>query len=455
MLITDNTIQIDNFNSIDRILAEFRSKNNLIHPHDDVSNKLIICNISDTDIKALEESHKQGMDAVSLKDKHLHYYHTLLTSQLSNPQAWGMFPIVDSLNLTLAATEEEVNRAIKFFSNNEGTQGTQIRVKYVEDKGRRDRRYKSRYLKKRHVWLDGKPDMKIYLSCGLVGGQNENSQRPIRISLNPSRFTGRSLRELLTAIHNAKVFDNFWESLADANITKIDLAVDLVGVPTPVLIFNTPRCTKYDYAKKRSDSVEEPEAKKEYLQTQYVGNRSTSHYKAYDKVKKKEEKKQKHVCTINGPDSQPLYYTRIERVMKIQGNGSNRKFCDLADLPFMFKETQFYSPTAFKELGEFQYDALECGFFLSLIQPYQQAHGLTAELEEQTIKDKQALPEYANLTEKKILRKLEHNMFAEMNAQVARYKLTFANTWFEERQKIILRNILKFMLPKEYRNHAD
>lgn len=453
MTVSYNTIDISNFNNINKVLAEFRSKNNFIHPYDNVHSKVINCNISDTDIKALKESHKQGMDAVSLKDKHLHYYHTLLTSQLSNPQAWGMFPIVDSLNLTLAATDEELTRAIKFFSDNDGTKGTQLRVKYVADNRKRDRRIRSRYLKKRHVWLEGEPDKKIYLSVGLVGGQNDSTPRPIRISLNPSRFTGSSLRMLFKAIHEANVFDNFWESLADANITKVDLAVDLIGVPTPILIFNTQRCTNYTYAT-TTEYSEEPEAKKEYLQTQYIGNKSTSHFMAYDKVKKKEGKKQKHVCTINGPDNQPLYYTRIERVIKEQGYGSNRKFRDLVSLPFMFKEAQFYSPTAFKELGNGQYDALETGFLFSLLKTYQQTHGLTAELEEYTIKEMQTLPEYAHFREKQILRKLKQKMFAEMHAQIERYKLTFASAWFEERQKVILRNVLKFMLPKEYRDNT-
>ncbi len=453
MRISYNTIDINDFSTINKVLAEFRSKNNLIQPYDDVNNRVITCSISNTDIKALEESHKQGMDAVSLKDKHLHYYHTLLTSQLSNPQAWGMFPIVDSLNLTLAATDQEINRAIKFFSDNDGTKGTQLRVKYVEDKGKRDRRIKSRYLKKRHVWLEGEPDKKIYLSVGLVGGQTDSTPRPIRISLNPSRFTGSSLRKLFTAINDTKVFDNFWESLADANITKVDLAVDLIGVPTPILIFNTQRCTNYTYAT-TTEYSEEPEAKKEYLQTQYIGNKSTSHFKAYDKVKKKEEKKQKHVCTINGPDNEPLYYTRIERVIKVQGNGSNRKFRDLIGLPFMFKEVQFYSPTAFKELGNVQYDALETGFLFSLFKTYEQTYGLTTELLEQTIKQKKTMPEYAQLTDKQILRKLKNSMFTEMHAQIERYKLTFANAWFEKRQRVVLRNVLKFMLPKEYRNNT-
>ncbi|PKM18767.1 MAG: hypothetical protein CVV11_10055 [Gammaproteobacteria bacterium HGW-Gammaproteobacteria-15] len=454
MRISYNTIDINEFSTINKVLAEFRSKNNLIHPYDNVNSQVIACNISNTDIKALEESHKQGMDAVSLKDKHLHYYHTLLTSQLSNPKAWGMFPIVDSLNLTLAATEEEVKRAIKFFNDNEATKGTQIRVKYVEDNRKRDRRVKSRYLKKRHVWLEGEPNKRIYLWTGLVGGQTDLTPRPIRISLNPSVFTGSALRNLFSAINDTNVFDNFWESLADANITRVDLAADLIGVPTPTLIFNTPRCMHYDYEKKRKNSVEEQENKKEYLQTQYAGNKSTSHFKAYDKVKKKEEKNQKHVCTINGPDSQPLYYTRIERVLKLQSNGSNRKFKDLVGLPHMFKEVQFYSPTAFKELGECQYDALETGFLFSLFKTYEKTHGLSAELLEQTIKKKKTLPEYKNLSEKQILHKLKKSMLSEMHTQIERYKLTFASAWFEERQRIILRNILKFMLPKKYRENT-
>jgi hypothetical protein len=365
-----------------------------------------------------------------------------------------MFPIVDSLNLTLAATEEEVKRAIKFFNDNEATKGTQIRVKYVEDNRKRDRRVKSRYLKKRHVWLEGEPNKRIYLWTGLVGGQTDLTPRPIRISLNPSVFTGSALRNLFSAINDTNVFDNFWESLADANITRVDLAADLIGVPTPTLIFNTPRCMHYDYEKKRKNSVEEQENKKEYLQTQYAGNKSTSHFKAYDKVKKKEEKNQKHVCTINGPDSQPLYYTRIERVIKLQSNGSNRKFKDLVGLPHMFKEVQFYSPTAFKELGECQYDALETGFLFSLFKTYEKTHGLSAELLEQTIKKKKTLPEYKNLSEKQILHKLKKSMFSEMHTQIERYKLTFASAWFEERQRIILRNILKFMLPKKYRENT-
>ena len=449
MIKRDNTIDVSNFSNINNILAVFRARNNRIHPLDCVNNKIRACNISDTDIHALKQSHRQGMDAVSIKDKHLHYYHTLLTSQLSDPQAWGMFPVVDSLNLTLDATETEVKRALKFFENNDRKEHSQIRVKHVEIDKDRDRRSKSRYLKKRHVWLDGIPNQKLYISIGLVGGKSKPEEREIRISLNPSRFTGNHLKKLLTAINDTKVFNDFWHLLANANITRLDLAVDFIGVPTPILIFNSPRCTKYDYAKKRDPDDEA----KDYLQTQYVGKRSSSHYKAYDKVKKKQEKNQKHVCTLQGPDKLPVYYTRLERVIKVQANGTNRKFKDMVGSPFMFKEIQFFSPTTFRELKERQHDALEKGFLYTLLEDYQIAHGLTEDQLQHTLDTKMQQPKYAVMSHKQLLTALYKDMFHQMNAQLERHKLTFNYDWFESRQKTILKNVLKFMLPKKYRDH--
>lgn len=452
-------IQCEDFSNINESLVTYRKSSNKLLSVDMLNRKFAKHSIHQHIINALTISHERSHQNASTATHYLAHYHLLLADQLNNPRNWGLYPTVDGLSFTLDVTDQELKRLNSFFDK-ENTEHPKLKITGAgkAKKGAKNAKGKqsykeemqerSLYAKTVKVFLKDEDCDPIYVSVGLKGKRGSAKMRPLRISLNPARFTGKQLKKLFKQIRKAQVFNDFDETLLSANVTRLDVAIDFIGVPTPMIIATQGTAVHYS-SHPKPGTVENDE--KLFVETMYGGDPQKSHFTIYSKVDKQEQRNQMHVVIIKGPDTVPLSIVRFERVYKPQHSGGNLRLQDLADAPCFLKSLKLYSPLAYSRLDEIEeFQALKHGYVTSQMEKNSQWSEISKFFPKEKIVLKQrTLPDGMTVLEKRQSQELRLAK-TKMLKELAQYELPVNYDWFAKKQNKLLKKILKLMLNKEH-----
>lgn len=319
-----------------------------------------------SDLKSLASVCKEKPFTVSATNKSLFHYHNLVLSQLANPAQWLHIPIVDSLSFTARASKAELIRLTKALETKLITDRLNIRPRkkcskeYAEEK-------KIRNYYKKTVGIRYRTDRglsePIYFSFGLKTKDNNLSLKPLRFSYNPARFEPETLEKIFEALSELKLFDCLLKTLQKAVITRVDLAIDTVGIPVPMLIVGQANVCKYKtYTNHAHIDYGDINAA-----TQYIGGIDKTHILIYDKVLKQLVKEQKHITVLLSPEGNPFVLSRYEWCYKPQGNNGRKiKLKNLHKVTYMFRGKKFFSPLLYREFGKDKQTFLEDGVLNTL-----------------------------------------------------------------------------------------
>lgn len=452
-------IECEDFASINESIAKYRKESNKLLSVNMLNRASIKHCVQPHIINALAVSHERSHQNASTDPRYLTQYHLLISDQLNNPENWQLYPTVDALSFTLDASDAELKRLKQFFNAKNEHSMLKITGAGKPKKGKKRAKgtgklsYKEEikernlYKKTVKVHLRNEDCDPLYVSLGLKGDKNKNKMRPVRFSFNPARFKGKQLRKLFQLIREANVFDDFNKTLSDANVTRVDIAIDFIGVPTPMIIAT--QGTAVHYSSHPKPGTEEND-EKPFVETMYSGAPEKSHFTLYSKVDKQEQRKQTHVVIIKGPDEKPLSLARGERVYKPQHSGSTFKLKDLEKAPSLFKSLRFYSPIAYCRLDEDDKGyALKFGYPLSQMVKNSDWSELSKffpkkelELKKRTAPDGTPVLEKRQSQERRLAKK-------KMLKELAPFELPINHEWFEENQRKLLKKILELMLNKK------
>jgi hypothetical protein len=347
---TNNTlpsIYIEKFKEYQVPLAAFRKSSNLLLPTRAYTLCIDMFPLSNVDIKSLKIAATKGMLEVDTEDKLMYHCDNLIESQLGVPQHWAAYPIIDCLTMTLAAKDKELKRLEQLLDNKE------YREKYTIKRNFNRRKYCTHlYASNVRFCIKDQPQKWFLINFGLKGKKDSDYHRAMQISYNPARFEASEIRQFFAFLDDMQVFQNYRKSMKDANITRIDIALDLVAVPTPLMIVANDRTENFSFKPDIPRVTEEDPCT--WVQTHYVGSREGCYVIVYSKVDKVMAKGQRNIVMLTGPDTNPIYISRIERVYKPQKNGSVKKLWDIETIPYFLKGTNFYSPKAFKYIPQDQ-----------------------------------------------------------------------------------------------------
>lgn len=453
-------IECEDFTSINESIAKYRKESNKLLSVNMLNRASIKHSVQHYIINALAVSHERGHQNASTAPHYLTPYHLLISDQLNNPENWQLYPTVDALSFTLDASDAELKRLKLFFNAKNEHPKLKITGAGKPKKGKKSAKgagklsYKEE-LKERNLYektvkvrLINEDCDPLYVSLGLKGEKHTHQMRPVRFSFNPARYEGRQLKKLFQLIRDADVFNDFGKTLSGANVTRVDIAIDLIGVPTPMIIATQGTAVHYSSHPKPGD---EGYDEKLFVETMYSGEVKKSHFTLYSKVDKQEQRRQAHVVIIKGPDKNPLSIVRGERVYKPQHSGSKLKLKNLANTPCFLKGLRFYSPLAYCALDQAdEFQALKHGYPVSQMEKNSQWSELSKffpkekiVLRERTAPDGMPVLEKRQSQERRLAR-------AKMLKELTPFELPINNEWFEEKQRKLLEKILEMMFNKEH-----
>lgn len=452
-------IQCEDFTSINESIAIYRKESNKLLSVNMLNRASIKHCVQPHIINALAISHERSHQNASTNPHYLTQNHLLIADQLNNPVNWQLYPTVDALSFTLDASDAELQRLRLFFNaKNEHpmlkiTGAGKPKKGYKRAKGSGKLSYKEEikernlYEKTVKVHLINEDCDPLYVSLGLKGEKPTYNMRPVRFSFNPARYKGKQLRKLFQQIREADVFDDFNKTLSDANVTRVDIAIDLIGVPTPMIIAT--QSTVVHYSSHPKPGTEEND-EKPFVETMYSGDVENSHFTHYSKVDKQEQRKQTHVVIIKGPDKNPLSIVRSEWVHKPQHSGSKSKLKDLAKTPCFLKGKRYYSPLAYCRLDEDDKGyALKFGYPVSQMEKNSKWSELSKFFSKEELVLKTHIARDGTVVLEKPKSRNRRLAKTKMLKELTPFELPINREWFEEKQRKLLKKILELMFNKK------
>ena len=287
-------------------------------------------------------SHKPDSQAVS--QFKLSRLHSFLTLFFSNPLAFGSSPFVDMLYLTIDVNEDE----LKALKASHLKQLPECLSLIKQGKAEVLANYKDVY--KRFAMLSFGRDDKILLLWGLHPevAAKRSDQNLLKITLNPARHTESELQALFRWLKKA-IGKNAKRKLLNSNVTRLDIALDIVGLHLPELLVDQTACTEYDYFLNES-------ADEEVVGTQRIGSPQTSHLRAYNKLQKLIDEGPRDIPLLSFKEVpfQPIQISRLERVRKPHDSGGLKLIQLVYCLPYFLKGTKVYCPRLLLKLTEEQ-----------------------------------------------------------------------------------------------------
>ncbi|WP_372871897.1 hypothetical protein [Shewanella sp.] len=190
---------------------------------------------------------------------------------------------------------------------------------------------------------------KIRISWGLHEKVKEHrpNQRLLKIAFNPARHTEQELIEFFQWIKSllgkrAKAL------LRVANVTRIDIAMDLFGVPLRYLLIDRPNVKHLNHHLNLA-------AKGKLIGTQKFGNPASTCLHAYDKVQKYYDVGPYIVSLLgyNVEDAGLIPISRVEKAFR-PADTVPVSLGNLEALPYFLKGTCFYCPTLINLLTPMQ-----------------------------------------------------------------------------------------------------
>lgn len=309
----------------------------------------------DCDLESLKIVNKFKPFSIRTDDKALFHYHNLLASQLNEPESWLLFPIVDSLSFTAHATKNELEKLDETFSksgftnsNLKVTRSKVSRKAYAEESEIRNY-YK--HTVKIQLVKGEKLSSPIYFSYGLKKKNNDKELKQLRFSLNPARMTPATIASIFKALNDTNLFEDFAKTLCKSVVTRVDLAVDFLGLPVSMMIVGQTNITHYETYPFDTEN----EFGDKIASSQYIGDIIKTHIVIYSKLIKQLEKQQNHIIGLCSPERHPYELTRYEWCFKPQGNNRESILLpDLTETTFMFRAKRFFSPLLYREYRDYK-----------------------------------------------------------------------------------------------------
>jgi hypothetical protein len=298
--------------------------------------------------------------------KGLHFQSLLLQSQLANPQAWASYPIIDKLHITVNVAEDEINdlysQSRSIFENSQ----------FVCSKTKIKRQKGQFYINVLTFSLKTDSKAKIRIFLGDYAKDRKTKHNKLRIEFVPARFTHQQIKAFFRVIKRSKCIDNYNERMEAANVTRCDLAIDLLCIPTPLVIVDKPAVKHFrnhkDHALKNM----------RFVQTMYICQYKKSHIIIYNKPEKLLElpphKAKYRLPILINDNGNPLAVTRYENVYRPQQSGSTLLLQDLHKMSYLFKSVEIYNPTVLSNLDDTERElALRDGLMVYMKKDYEEA----------------------------------------------------------------------------------
>lgn len=256
-----------------------------------------------------------------------------IKAYFQDPCAFGAGPVLDMLHFTVDISENQISRMrqlVKTFPKSKLKLCVTGPTKQLSN----NKEAFERYAKFRNgVGAD------ITFYWGMKAGVRAKrpKHRLAKISLNPARFTRKELKEFFSWFAGV-IGKNGSKVLAAANVTRLDIALDLVGVYLPYLLLDRPGNSVFNVhhnivnGEKRAGTIT-------------LGCQKSSCTLAYDKTEKLLDAGPKHIPLLSYHYAHlPFQIVRIERRLK-PADTSPFKLADMAKkAPFFLFKTDIYSP---------------------------------------------------------------------------------------------------------------
>ena len=362
----DNDINITIDNYLDAVIQYRVSHNKFVSKamHQRLAEHTAL-NVMDT--KALKYALQRAtVGTVTDNSKGLHLYSLLLASQLANPQAWACYPIIDKLHITVDVAENEMN---DLYSQSPSIfEGSQFKCSKTKPK----RQHGQFYSDVLTFSLKADNNAQIRIFFGDNAKQRKTEHNKLRIEFIPAKFRPKEVNEFFYLLKRSKCIVDYKAKMRAAKVTQCDITIDLLCVPTPLVIVDKPNVKHF------SNHSKHEQKNLCFVQTMYICKQGDSHIVVYSKPEKLLElspKKAQHrpPMLINSDDN-PLSVTRYENVYRPQQSGSTLILQDLHKISNLFKSVEVYNPDLLGNLdGPERELALRDGFMVYLKKKHDEA----------------------------------------------------------------------------------
>tara|TARA_Y100000052_G_C2939991_1_gene79955 strand:+ start:21 stop:1079 length:1059 start_codon:yes stop_codon:yes gene_type:complete len=268
----------------------------------------------------------------STKSRDLYYLSAVLQAQLADPRAYLCHPIVDKLWFTIPATANEVGRFTGLVKKKGYKTFCRLEMRSKKSRSNEPEIYTDCY----HFVFENQSDHRIVVYCDT--NSRGKRQNKMKIAFNPARFTLCEIRQFFGWLKLSNVFRNYHQTLFNSNVTRLDIAVDFFGIPTPMFLMNFSKSAKTNFYPVEDDDL------CELVQTIVCGDPSRSHYDVYDRIVKFLQGRTLGLIGINA-QGRPIPITRFERSYRPQqSNGNGLLLGKLLNAPDIWKSVKLFSP---------------------------------------------------------------------------------------------------------------
>jgi hypothetical protein len=272
-----------------------------------------------------------------------------LSAILMNPLEYGAIPFVDMLYLTIDVPESVVSTlsmAIKSVPTEHFKLFKTGTTKVLKN-------YKDMY--QRFAMFENQVSSKIIVYWGIHPEVREKrpKQRLVKISLNPARHSPADITAFFEWFKTL-LGDDAQQIMEVANVTRLDIAMDLIGVPLPYLLVDRTN------VKLRSYYLNE-KAKKSRLGMGRCGSPKSNRSYVYNKLRKYLDLGPFNVDLLVYDTAKKHYVpiSRLERVFKFADSKNPISLAQLEKAPYFLKSTVFYNPMILMFLNATRRDRVE------------------------------------------------------------------------------------------------
>lgn len=359
------------YSNIGSSLIGYRNYANTFHQ----TNHFFCMKINEQLISDLRDAH-ESLENCNTFESIKHQSNTL-KAQLLTPWVLDNNPVIDSISFTIASTKEEATELSKIIQSGNFSQKNFHYSKINTDGNKRPYKFSLK--------IKSKFNKGAFLFIYMIKNSSDKDARHIRISFNPAKTGELFISQFFGALNRTRIIQSLREKIDDANITRLDVALDLVFFQIPFLVCETRQTVA------EQDMPEQVPSARKYLESIYYGPIERTHTIIYDKALKYISRGHK-TLTIDGKTYANI--TRIERVFKPQKGGGNIKLIEIHRFPCFLDGHKFYDPIFLRYveeeqiafIREFGYPLAECKYpeLRTLREPYYMPINKTWFTEKQT-----------------------------------------------------------------------
>lgn len=259
-----------------------------------------------------------------------------LRAVLADPLAFGAIPFVDMLYLTIDVPETIVSKlpmAIKSYSG-ELLERKKMGAKKLLEKDTN----KDAYLSVASFFNRNDSEIRLYWGLHEKVREKRPKQRLVKVSFNPARHTVEEIQEFFRWLKTVIGVMKGRKLLKIANVTRLDIAMDIYGAPIQYLMIDRPRVKIRDF------HANEKSKKERFVGTQKFGRPDSNCFHAYNKARKYRDVGPGFVkLLVYNTNRGYLPVSRVERVFR-PADTKPISLGNLEEAPYFLKGTEFYKP---------------------------------------------------------------------------------------------------------------